>query len=102
MTDTVNNAGYKTSEFWVTVIVGLLVALNQSGILGDFKIPVEAMNDIITLAVSFVLGRFGLKAVAGAVKTNADAKVAVAEAQASGTGTGTPTTVTVNNTPPSV
>ena len=97
MAETAHNPGYKTSEFWVTVVIGIFVYLNESGILGNFKIPTESLGDIVSVAISFILGRLGLKAVSSASKTNADAKVEVAKAQAEGPSA--PTTVTVNNTP---
>lgn len=49
--------GYKTSEFWVTLITGLLVSLNQSGILGDVVLPIESLSAVIAVAATYILSR---------------------------------------------
>ena len=49
--------GYKTSEFWVTTISSIAVILNQSGILGGFVLPVEAIATIAGIVGSYVLSR---------------------------------------------
>ena len=85
MADTSNNPGYKTSEFWVTAVtsavVGLITLLNQSGFLHGFQIPDGIVLTIIIPAVSYVLGRFGLKM----ATVTANAKVDVAKANAEST-----------------
>lgn len=54
--------GYKTSEFWVVVITSMLAWLNHSGVLGTIQIPVESLDSLITLSITYVLGRTGVKA----------------------------------------
>lgn len=54
--------GYKTSEFWVVIVTSLLTWLNHSGALGRLQIPVESLDSLITLAITYVLGRTGVKA----------------------------------------
>jgi len=49
--------GYKTTEFWVTTITSLVVILNQSGILGTFVIPTEAVMSIAGIVASYVISR---------------------------------------------
>lgn len=49
--------GYKTSEFWVMALTGLITSLNQSGILGSFVLPVESIGIIVGLAATYILSR---------------------------------------------
>lgn len=49
--------GYKTSEFWVTTITSIVVALNTSGILGSFTLPTEAIATIAGIVASYILSR---------------------------------------------
>lgn len=49
--------GYKTTEFWVTVITSVATALNQSGVLGSFSLPTEALATIAGIVASYVLSR---------------------------------------------
>lgn len=49
--------GYKTSEFWVAVVTSLSTLLNQSGILGDFSLPVESLATIAGIAGAYILSR---------------------------------------------
>ena len=56
--------GYKTSEFWVTTVTSLVVALNSSGILGAVQIPTGIIQTLVGLAVSYILGRSIVKATA--------------------------------------
>lgn len=50
-------AGWKTSEFWVTTITALAVALNQSGILGTIVLPIETIATIVAGVASYVISR---------------------------------------------
>ena len=54
--------GYKTSEFWVVIVTSILTWLNHSGALGSLQIPVESLSSLIILAVTYVVGRTGVKA----------------------------------------
>ncbi len=49
--------GYKTSEFWITTISSIAVILNQSGVLGSFVLPVEAIATIAGIIGSYVISR---------------------------------------------
>lgn len=49
--------GYKTTEFWVTTLSSLAVIANQSGLLGDFILPVEAIATIAGIVGSYVISR---------------------------------------------
>ena len=49
--------GYKTSEFWVTAITSLGTVVNQSGLLGSFTLPVEAIATIAGIVATYVLSR---------------------------------------------
>lgn len=68
---TPSKPGYKTSEFWIVVVTSILAWLNHSGALGSIRIPVESLDSLITLAITYVLGRTGVKAatdIAGKLK----------------------------------
>lgn len=49
--------GYKTSEFWVSAISSIALVLNQSGILGEFVLPIEAIGTIAGIIASYVISR---------------------------------------------
>jgi len=49
--------GFKTSEFWVTVVVTIATLLNQSGILGSIVLPIETITTIAGVAGSYILSR---------------------------------------------
>lgn len=49
--------GYRTSEFWVTVIVTVATLLNQSGILGSVVLPIEVVTTIAGIAASYIVSR---------------------------------------------
>lgn len=49
--------GYKTTEFWVATLSSLAVIANQSGLLGEFILPVEAIATIAGIVGSYVLSR---------------------------------------------
>jgi len=49
--------GYKTSEFWVTVIVAVATFLNQSGVLGSVVLPIETIATIGGIVGSYILSR---------------------------------------------
>lgn len=49
--------GIHTSEFWVTTATSLLVALNQSGILGDIVLPIESIVGIVGAVAAYVISR---------------------------------------------
>ena len=49
--------GYKTTEFWVTTLTSLVVIANQSGILGDFVLPVEAIATIAGIVGAYIVSR---------------------------------------------
>ncbi len=68
-----NKPGYKTSEFWVVIVTSLLTWLNHSGVLGSLEIPVAALDNLIPLAITYILGRTGIKAVSSIA--NKDSKV---------------------------
>jgi hypothetical protein len=53
--------GWKTTEFWVTLVTALLVALNQSGILGAIVLPIESIAGVIGVIAPYVLGRSVVK-----------------------------------------
>lgn len=53
---TVNNPGYRTSEFWMAVVGILIPILNQ---VLKLEIPEEAIYTI----VAYIIGRSGVKAV---------------------------------------
>jgi hypothetical protein len=48
--------GYKTTEFWVTVVTSILTLLNQSGFIGT-PLPVEAIAGIVGLVATYALSR---------------------------------------------
>lgn len=48
--------GYKTTEFWVTVVTALVNIANSSGLL-PFQIPVETMITITSGVAAYVLSR---------------------------------------------
>lgn len=73
MDTTTNKPGYKTSEFWVVIITSVLTWLNHSGVLGSLEIPVAALDSLIPLAITYIIGRTGIKAVASVVSK--DSKV---------------------------
>tara|TARA_R110000851_G_scaffold271447_2_gene424083 strand:- start:402 stop:581 length:180 start_codon:yes stop_codon:yes gene_type:complete len=49
--------GYKTTEFWVTTLTSLVVIANQSGVLGDFVLPVEAIATIAAIVGAYIVSR---------------------------------------------
>lgn len=49
--------GYKTSEFWVTTVGSLVVALNQSGLLGSVVLPKDAILAIVGAVATYVISR---------------------------------------------
>lgn len=50
-------SGYKTSEFWVTALTSIATVLNQSGVLGSFVLPTEAIATIAGIVASYVISR---------------------------------------------
>ena len=50
-------AGYKTTEFWVTMITALTTTLNQSGLLGSVVLPIEAIASIAAIVAGYALSR---------------------------------------------
>lgn len=54
--------GYKTTEFWLTAITGLVAIVNQSGAF-HFQIPVETVTQVVTVVGAYVGSRSVLKAV---------------------------------------
>lgn len=71
MSDTTTNAetkGYKTSEFWVMIVTSIITWLNMSGLLGSFQIPIEALADLINLAIAYIVGRTGVKVGSSVIK----------------------------------
>lgn len=53
--------GYKTTEFWVTLITTLGTLLNQAGILGSVVLPVESIATVGGIVASYVIGRSYVK-----------------------------------------
>ena len=49
--------GYKTTEFWVTTISSVAVILNQSGVLGGFVLPIEAIGTVAGIIGAYVISR---------------------------------------------
>lgn len=49
--------GYKTTEFWVTTLSSIAVILNQSGLLGSFVLPVEAIATVAGIIGAYVISR---------------------------------------------
>lgn len=49
--------GYKTTEFWIATLSSVAVILNQSGILGSFVLPVEAIATVAGVIGSYVISR---------------------------------------------
>lgn len=50
-------SGWKTSEFWVTTLTAIATILNQSGILGSFTLPIEAIGTISAVIGAYVISR---------------------------------------------
>lgn len=55
-------SGVKTSEFWLAFVTSAVTLLNQSGILGDFTLPVESIVGVAGVVISYILGRSFVKA----------------------------------------
>lgn len=49
--------GYKTTEFWIASLSSVAVILNQSGILGSFVLPVEAIATVAGVIGSYIISR---------------------------------------------
>jgi len=49
--------GYKTTEFWAATITSLGVIANQSGLLGSFVLPVEALAAIAVMVSGYIISR---------------------------------------------
>lgn len=56
--------GYKTTEFWLAVLTSIVTLLNQSGLLGEYTLPTEAILTIGGIVITYILGRSGVKALA--------------------------------------
>lgn len=56
----INTKGWKTSEFWVTVITSIFAAVNASGVL-PFKFSDEIVMTIAGTAAAYIASRVGLK-----------------------------------------
>lgn len=55
-------AGYKTTEFWLAVVTSVATLLNQSGVMGGFTLPVEAVVGVAGVVISYIIGRSAVKA----------------------------------------
>lgn len=55
--------GYKTTEFWLALISGILGLLNQSGALGA-PLPADAIMSVAAPVVTYIATRSVAKAVA--------------------------------------
>lgn len=62
--------GYKTTEFWLALVTSVATLLNQSGILGDFTLPLEAVAGIAGVVISYIIGRSVVKS--GEAKAQAE------------------------------
>lgn len=54
--------GWKTTEFWLSVVTSLGVLLNQSGILGALQIPIDGVATIAGVIATYVASRAWTKA----------------------------------------
>jgi len=53
--------GYKTSEFWVTFATSIAAIFNQSGIFGEYQLPIEAVVTLAGLVATYVISRTVIK-----------------------------------------
>ena len=49
--------GIKTSEFWVGAVSSLAAIANQSGLLGSFVLPIEALATVAGIIATYILSR---------------------------------------------
>lgn len=73
--------GWKTSEFWVTILTMIGTVVNQSGLL-KFTLPVDQVQQVVAAAAAYVGSRSVLKAAVA----YASAKVASAKIEPAGAG----------------
>lgn len=52
-----NKPGYKTTEFWITLVTSVATFMNQSGFLGSFILPVEAIGSIAAIVIGYSISR---------------------------------------------
>lgn len=50
-------SGWKTTEFWVTLVTALAISANQSGLLGSVVLPIETIATIVSGVAAYVLSR---------------------------------------------
>ena len=53
--------GYKTTEFWLTLIMAFVALFNQSGII-NIELPAETINAAVAGIATYVVSRSGTKA----------------------------------------
>ena len=49
--------GYKTTEFWLTVVTTVVTLLNQSGLLGSIVLPVEGIMTVAGVVSTYIISR---------------------------------------------
>ena len=56
-----NKPGYKTTEFWLASVASIITILNESGVLGGFLLPTEAIMSIAGIVVAYITARTVIK-----------------------------------------